>query len=143
MAHQRSCIDLVAHLVWATKKRAPLLLAAMDDDLANFFRGKAATLGCTLLAVGNADDHVHVLARYPSVRCVADLLQSLKARRLTNTTATRTPTDSRSTGRTDPWAESCGPQAVPGLIRYIRRQRAHHARDNRPEPWELALFPKR
>ena len=115
MAHQRSCIDLVAHLVWATKKRAPLLLAAMDDDLANFFRGKAATLGCTLLAVGNADDHVHVLARYPSVRCVADLLQSLKGASSHEHNRAEDPSGFSLCWQDGPGAESCGPQAVPGL----------------------------
>lgn len=143
MSHQRSHIDLVVHLVWATKHRQPLLHEGIDEDLANFFRGQAAKVACALLAVGNADDHVHVAVRYPSVCSVAALSQSLKGASSREHNRATDPCGFSLYWQDGYWAESCGPQAVAGLIRYIRRQRLHHALDQRPEPWELALFPKR
>ncbi len=141
MPSPRSWTDLVAHIVWATKNRERLLLPAMDDDLAILFRRKARALRCTLLAVGFADDHAHVLARYPTDCAVSTLVQSLKGSSSREHNRDADPHDLALYWQNGSWIESCGPSAVPGLVRYIGRQRQHHAFRNPPEPWEHALFP--
>jgi putative transposase len=133
----------MAHLVWATKNRGRLLHPSVDQELANFFRRKAAQLACTLLAAGNADDHVHVLVRYHSECSMAMLVRSLKGASSREHNRTEPPYELSLYGQDGYWAESCGPQAVPGLIRYLHRQRQHHALSQSPEPWELVLFPNR
>jgi putative transposase len=138
---QRSWTYLVAHIVWATKNRERLLLPTMDEDLATFFRRKAEALGCTLLAVGFAYDHAHILARYRADCAVSTLVHRLKGASSRERNRGCDPTGPTLFWQDGSWAESCGPQAVPGLVRYIRRQREHHAVEGRAEPWELALFP--
>lgn len=133
----------MAHIVWATKNRERLLRPALDDDLACFFHRKAHALRCTLLAVGFADDHAHVLVRYPSDCALSTLVQSLKGSSSREHNRDAGPNDPVLYWQDGSWIESCGPSAVPGLLRYIGRQREHHAFRNPPEPWERALFPDR
>ncbi len=69
---------LLAHIVWATARRAPVLEASADAWLAQVLRRKAHDAGSLLVACGNAADHVHVLVRYPSTVTVASVVQRLK-----------------------------------------------------------------
>jgi REP element-mobilizing transposase RayT len=69
---------LLVHVVWATKRRAPLLSPNADSWVAQTLRRKAHEAGCRLIACGNAEDHVHVLLRYPSTVRVADAVHRLK-----------------------------------------------------------------
>jgi len=69
---------LLAHIVWATARRLPLLEPSADAFLAEILHRKARETGCALVACGNASDHVHVLVRYPSTVAVAVVVQRLK-----------------------------------------------------------------
>ncbi|MEI8256590.1 MAG: IS200/IS605 family transposase [Deltaproteobacteria bacterium] len=109
MPSPRSWTDLVAHIVWAAKNRERLLLPAMDDDLAILFRRKARALRCTLLAAGFADDHVHVLARYPTDCAVSTLVQSLKGSSSREHNREADPQGLVLYWQDGSWIESCGP----------------------------------
>src|SRR5690349_6467128 len=70
--------SLLAHIVWATARRARHLDPSADSWLAEVLRRKAYEAGSALVACGNADDDVHVLLRYPSTVTVASVVQRLK-----------------------------------------------------------------
>jgi putative transposase len=128
----------LAHIVWATARRARLLEPSADSWLAEMLRGKAYEAGSALVACGNADDHVHVLVRYPSTVTVASLVQRLKGASSYEWNSTRSPRLSWQAGS---WAASVSPSHLAVAVRYVERQRAHHGETNPPETWETALFP--
>ena len=69
---------LFVHVVWAVHGRHPAIIAARDPLLHERLRLEAAKLRSKLVAVGSADDHVHVLADLHRSVALATLVQQLK-----------------------------------------------------------------
>lgn len=53
--------ELVFHLVFATKDRAPLITPPIQRLLFSQFRQACETLHCDLHDIGGTEDHVHIL----------------------------------------------------------------------------------
>ncbi len=112
------------HLIWATYQRLPLLSAAREKLLREVIVDKSRELGLILHALGNIEDHVHVVVSIPPKLAVAECLKHFKG------------TSSRALGRATPdefkWQEgygaiSVGGQSLPRVIAYARNQKQHHA----------------
>jgi len=130
--HSRTTILL--HVVWATRYRAPSFESGDDSWLAAVVHARARLHSVDAPAVGNAADHVHVLLRVlPTVR-LATIVQSIKggSARAWNLRCDR----DRLAWQDGYWIESFGPAALAGLVRYVARQREHHARSTSREAWE-------
>jgi REP element-mobilizing transposase RayT len=69
---------LLVHVVWSTHEHTPRLAPERDAELASHLALQAEKLRCRVVACGNADDHVHVLARLHATVCLAKLVQQLK-----------------------------------------------------------------
>jgi putative transposase len=136
---RRSSTLLLVHLVWSTARRDPRLVPDLDAWLHEALRRKAAQSGAEALAIGNASDHVHVVARYPATLALSALAQALKGASsyLWNEDASRP----RLRWQAGYWAESIGPTGAEPLLRYVARQREHHAATNDPEAWETVPSP--
>ena len=132
---------LLAHIVWATGERSPILGPSADAWLARLLGHKAHEAGCILVAVGNAADHVHVLVRYPSTVCVATAVQCLKgaSSHAWNSAVSARPARPRLSWQAGYWAESVSPKDLPTLIGYVEGQRRHHGEVREPEAWEAIL----
>jgi REP element-mobilizing transposase RayT len=130
---------LLAHIVWTTASRAPLLSPSADAWLAAVLRRRAYAAGSLLVACGNAADHVHVLVRYPSTATVANVVQHLKGGSSYEwNLARRSP---RLAWQPGVWCESVSPRLLPKVARYVDAQRAHHAQTCDAEAWEEVLLP--
>jgi REP element-mobilizing transposase RayT len=127
---------LLVHMVWSTREREPRLAPNTDAWLAAELERIARGIGCHLVAVGNAADHVHALIAYAPSLAVANIAQSLKgasSRSLGLREGTSQPWQNGY------WAESVGKGELEPLVRYVRHQRAHHDGPAPREPWEDAL----
>lgn len=120
------------HLIWATYERLPLLEVAAERVLHRVLREKCHSLGIILHAVGNVEDHVHVVVSIPPKIAVAEAVKHFKG------------TSSRAIGETRPeafrWQEgygaiSIGERSLDRVIRYALNQKQHHAAST-----TLALF---
>ncbi len=69
---------VLVHLVWAVYDRQPTLMQSRDALLHDLLHAESAKLRSTLMAVGNADDHVHVLVDLHRTVALATLVQQLK-----------------------------------------------------------------
>jgi putative transposase len=127
-------VVLLAHVVWATKKRRPSLPSEADGWLRQLLRQLAAADGCEVLACGNAADHVHALVGYPPTLGLASLVKSLKG--ASSCAWNRDRRWSHLTWQEGYWAESISPDAFQALGRYIEQQRVHQDRVSQREPWE-------
>jgi putative transposase len=126
----RSHSRLYVHMVWATWDRAPLITPAIRDRIYPMMQRHAANLGAEVIAIGGIEDHVHVLARFPSTLTIAMLVQRMKG--ASSYLATQVM------GELFRWQGSYGAFTVSqrGLDRvrdYVLNQEAHH-RDGTTHP---------
>ena len=134
LAHVHSRVLLIAHVVWATARREPILPQRADAWFARVLAKKAVERGCDLLGSGCAVDHVHALLRYPSTVPVAAVLQALKGY---SSYAWNAAAPRRLKWQAGYWAESVSPDAVEEVAAYVANQRQHHAAGAAVETWEL------
>ena len=71
--------NLLYHIVFATKERAPLITPALRPTLHEYLGGTVRSLRGTALEVGGVADHVHLLVVLPPTIAVSDFLSKLKA----------------------------------------------------------------
>jgi REP element-mobilizing transposase RayT len=73
-----SYISLHTHIVFATKKRAPLIAKAWRARLHEYLGGTAKALGAHPQGVGGVEDHVHLLIGFKATHCLSDFMRELK-----------------------------------------------------------------
>lgn len=135
--HQRhSHVLLLAHVVWSTRDREAVLEPNSDEWLATVLSHKAAELSSRLLAIGATVDHVHIVARYPSTLCLADLVQRLKGASAHACNRVTPPSTRPLRWQVGYWAESVPPTGLNRLLLYVAHQREHHADGNLRVAWE-------
>ena len=126
-AHAR----LLVHVVWAVHDRQPTIAPARDPMLHARLRAEASKLRTLLLAVGSADDHVHVLADLHRTVALATLVQQLKGASAHAWNLERIePALAWQAGY---WAQSVSPDDTERVARYVRTRRDHHPTF---EPWQ-------
>lgn len=69
---------LYYHLIWATKKRQPLIIPEDETQLYSYIIGKANTLGSIIHAVGGIENHIHLVASIPPRLFISDFVQNIK-----------------------------------------------------------------
>jgi len=106
------------HVVFATKRRAPLLSEENLQDVKNAFAAKANDLGIEILAINGYIDHMHLLLQLSKASDLGKIVGQLKGY------SSRMNTDVR-------WqigyaAFTVSASAVSSVRKYIRDQKRHH-----------------
>ena len=123
-------IRLYYHLIWATKKRLPLIVSGDEAGLYLFLRAEAENLGCEVLAVNGWIDHVHMVVAMPPTISMARLVKQLKG------------ASSRAFAGIF-WQDGYGAltlseKLVSKAVSYVVRQKEHHAENKVIPEAELA-----
>lgn len=113
------------HLIWATFERQPLLTVEREKMLYGVIYHKAKELGFKIHAVGNVNDHVHVVASIPPKLSVADCVRHIKG-----ASAYAINQMNGSDGQFK-WQEgygaiSVGERSLPTVMAYVNNQKEHH-----------------
>jgi putative transposase len=66
--------NLLVHLIFSTKHRAPCITTEIESDLHAYLGGIIREIGGVALAINGTTDHVHILTRVPAKRSIADLV---------------------------------------------------------------------
>jgi REP element-mobilizing transposase RayT len=128
--------NLLTHVIFSTKDRAPLITAALHDDLLAYMGGIVRELGGALRSANARPDHVHLLWSLPPTLATADALRVVK------TNSSRWVHRNRRLAGFD-WQTGYGAFSVshsqaPAVMRYISEQEKHHRRTTFQE--ELVAF---
>jgi hypothetical protein len=124
--------SLYVHIVFATHRRAPLILEDWRQDLHNYIGGTINAMQCKTVIVGGVADHVHILVGLRPTQAIADIVREVtKASSIW--AASRNPGFAWQTGYA---AFTLGATDVPSLRAYIANQEAHHRQQSSIE--ELA-----
>jgi putative transposase len=125
MLRAHSDVLLLVHVVFATRDRRPLLRPHIDDWLHDQLR-RAAPDAVDLLGLGNAADHVHVIASVHPSLSVAELVGRLKGATAHPWNQVH-PSTLRFAWQRGYWARSIDVSVLPRLSEYVRDQRRRHA----------------
>ena len=120
-----SFASCLVHCVWSTKNREPYLTPDLRERLWPYLGGIARQNQMKALAIGGANDHVHMLVSLPATLSIAKAMQLLKGN------------SSKWSRETFPkmhffaWQEgygafSVGVSGVDRTVAYIRNQAEHH-----------------
>ena len=125
---------LLAHVIWATSDRKATLSHEFDGWFAYFAADTCRRIECDLLAVGNASDHVHVVARLSPSVALADMVRRLKGG--SSHAWNAHPHARPLRWQTGYWARSIEQEGLSPLTAYVRGQRARHASAMTQAAWE-------
>lgn len=131
-----SYTNLLSHIVFATKGRAPFITNELRADLHAYLGGTVRGLGGVALEVGGVADHVHILAKIKPTVAVSEFVKQLKA----NSSGWA----NRRTGGRFAWqarfgAFSVSESQVEKVRAYIRNQEGHHRRVSFEEEYKVLL----
>src|SRR5215207_4156162 len=121
-----SYTQLYLHCVWATWDRLPLITAEVETPLYTVIAAKCRELGCTPLAIGGINDHIHLLVRLSPKIAVAQLVGQIKGASSHAVTHTIRP-DHFFKWQGSYAAFTISQRSIAQVCSYIQHQKKHHA----------------
>lgn len=76
MAQTLTCLRV--HVVFSTKDRQPMIIPEVESELHTYLGGTAKNLNSPCLAVGGADNHVHLLISQSKTLALSRLMEEIK-----------------------------------------------------------------
>jgi REP element-mobilizing transposase RayT len=133
-----SYTNLLAHLVFGTRKRAAWITSELESRLYEYLGGIIRSHKCTLLEIAGMPDHVHLLVRLHPDVAMSALVRELKSESTSWIKRTNGPKT------TCGWQRGYGAFSVSRSVseevrKYIRNQKTHHARRNFEEEFVAML----
>jgi putative transposase len=119
--------NLLVHLVFSTKHRAPLITDSLREELRRYISGIVRGEAGKVVAINAVEDHIHILLRLPPTKALADLVRAMKANssRWLNV---RKLENGRFGWQDGYSAFSVSESQCPRVVAYIERQQEHHRR---------------
>ncbi len=114
----QSLANILIHLVFSTKDRAPLIDDLWRDELHGY-------IGGNLLAANSVADHIHLFFPLPRTITVADLVKEIKTG-ATKWVHEKFPRLGGFHWQAGYGAFSISPSHKPAVLRYIAEQQEHH-----------------
>jgi putative transposase len=118
-----SYTNLLYHIVYATKERAPLITSILRPRLHEYLGGTVRGLGGIALEINGTEDHVHVLAKIRPTISVSEFLSKLKS---ASSSWAKRQTAGRFGWQARFGAFTVSESQVERVRRYIRNQETHH-----------------
>ncbi len=130
--------NLLVHVVFSTKHCRPFITPEIEPELFAYISALCAERGTPCLAIGGADDHLHLLISHSRTKALSDIVRDIKAYS-SNWLKTRSPA-LRDFGWQDGYGGfSIGQSGVAPLRRYIAEQRQHHQNRSFNEEYRILL----
>lgn len=121
----QSLSNVLIHVVFSTKHRAPLLGAEIRQELHPYLVGIVRNNGCHSLQVGGVEDHVHLLVALSRTISIAQLVEHLKTGS-SKWLKTKGPALSDFSWQSGYGVFSVGASQADTVVRYIQHQEEHH-----------------
>jgi len=133
-------VELFFHVIWSTWDRAPWIRPDLEREIRRCVHHHVDAAGAALLALGAADDHVHVLLHAGPTLTSAPLIGGMKggASRWLHTACGVDESHRFSQGYA---LLSVSPELVERIKRYVETQRVRHALRDVVGAWEPPPFP--
>jgi len=123
----QSLANILVHLIFSTKNRAPLIEREIEGELYPYLATICRGCKSPAHAIGGTSDHVHIALTLSRTISVADLLEEIK-RSSSKWIKTKEPQFAGFAWQNGYGAFSIGQSQLPALRRYIANQKEHHRR---------------
>lgn len=134
----QSLVKNYVHIVYSTKHRQPFIKKEIQKELYGYLGSTCKELDCSPIAIGGIEDHIHLLCLLSRKIALSELVSKVKSNSSkwikTNGASYFNFYWQRGYG-----AFSVNPSQVEVVIRYIRNQEAHHAKQTYKEEYLLFL----
>ena len=131
-----SYTNLLYHIVYATKERAPLITNTLRPRLHEYLGGTVRGLDGIALEVNGVTDHVHILAKLRPTISVSEFLSKLKSG---SSSWAKRQTAGRFAWQARFAAFTVSESQVERVRRYIRNQEEHHRTKSFEEEFRALL----
>jgi putative transposase len=136
MSHRHTCC--LVRVVFATAERRPMIREDIQEMLYRYIGGIARENGIPALAVGGANDHIHLLLSLPRTVSVAKAVQLLKSG------SSKWLHESFPKLKSFAWQEGYGAFSIgvsqrAATVKYIEGQAEHHKRISFEEEFKKFL----
>ncbi len=121
----QSLANVLVHLVFSTKDRAPVLDDDIRPELFAYLVGVLRNHDCVSVQVGGIADHVHILFKISRKLAISSVVEKLKVS-TAKWLKTRSPILREFAWQAGYGAFSVSPAAAPEVVRYIQNQQEHH-----------------
>jgi putative transposase len=74
-----SYVNLIYHIIFSTKDRAPIITPESQERLYEYIGGIIRAQGGIALAINGVADHLHVLAKLRQDKALSDMIRDFKA----------------------------------------------------------------
>lgn len=123
MAHTYT--NLLTHIIFSTKDRAPLINAKLKPKLLGYMGGIVREMHGTALIINGTDDHVHLLIGLPPTLSLSEVMRVLK------TNSSKWVHEKQNSGSAFGWQSGYGAFSVSqsnvlAVSEYIAHQEEHH-----------------
>src|SRR5258707_4597131 len=131
-----SYTNLLYHIVYATKERAPLITKILQPRLHEYLGGTVRGLGGIALEVNGVTEHVHILTKLRPTISVSEFLSKLKSG---SSSWAKRQTAGRFGWQARFAAFTVSESQVERVRRYIRNQEEHHRTNSFEDEVEALL----
>jgi putative transposase len=133
---RRNFTQLYVHLVWATWDRLPLITPSIKEQIYNVISYECNQLGCSVVAIGGVEDHVHLLTGFPANVAISDLVKQIKG------SSSHCVTNQIQPNEFFKWqgsyaAFSVNHEDLTPIAAYIHNQVVHHQQQTIIPSWEI------
>jgi len=131
-----SYTNLLYHIVYATKERAPLITKTLRPQLHEYLGGTVRGLGGVAIEINGVEDHVHILARIRPTISISEFMSKLKSG---SSGWGKRQTKGRFGWQARFAAFTVSESQVERVRRYIRNQEEHHRKHSFEEEFKAML----
>ena len=117
--------NLIFHVVFSTKNRAPICINGFRDELFKYMAGIIKGEGGSLLAVGGIEDHVHCVIKLKPKQSLSSIMQKLKGN------SSKWANENNKSKCKFSWQSgyagySVSQSQLSSVTNYVKNQEAHH-----------------
>jgi REP element-mobilizing transposase RayT len=133
---RRAGTALFVHVVWATWGRLPLLVEEVAYQVRQAIGARCQAMGIEVLALGGAEDHIHVLVKLTPTVALEELVKQMKGASWHVVIHAYPHNGDFFRWQGSYGAVSIAPGALHEVAEYITNQPAHHAARYLNPEWE-------
>lgn len=116
------------HIVWTTRRRAPLLVDDIERQIYGTLREKADDLNLVVHAMGGLADHVHLVVSIPPSLSVSECVRQLKGASAYYVNH-QPNVDSTFRWQRGYGVLSFGDRSMSSIVAYVQNQKQYHEND--------------
>ena len=136
----QSLSSVFLHVIFSTKKRAPIISPNFEKKLYAYIAGICRNLGSKAYRIGGTENHIHIACTLPRTVSISQFIATIKGRS-SSWLRDKTPWSYKFEWQAGYAVFSVGQSNLRALTSYIAKQREHHKSQSFKN--ELLLFCRR